>query len=125
MADERAELTEGVVLRLAVRSAETDFIPGSIIADAGDFSLNSKERERVQNGDGIGSLSVWDGARTTPVQADAFLDPKERVAFRINVALVRALPFDLHVFRDPLSDPKPGADGHCALEDVWRSERRL
>lgn len=125
MADAHAELFEGMVIRLAVRSEDTDFVPNGLLADAGDFALNTKERERVTNGDGIGSISVWDSRSTTAEQADAFLDPKRRVWFQLNAQLIRALPFDLHVYREPLDDPKPGADGHCGLQDVWRPGKTL
>lgn len=121
----REELSTGVVIRLAARSRENDFSALEFVADASDFELNSEERERVKTGDGVGSISVWDEALTTAEQADAFLQPKLRIAFRIDVAEVVSLPFDLHIFRDPLDDRRPGAIGHCALEDVWRKDKQL
>lgn len=120
----RSELLDGVVIRLAVRS-DIDFIPDRLAADAGDFALSTQERQRVISGDGVGSISVWDSQRTTPEQADAFLEPKPRIAFRLSVALIRQLPFDLHVASDPLNDPRAGAAGHCTLEDVWRSDKHI
>lgn len=125
MPPSRVEVTAGLVIRLGVRSAHTDFSPDGVVADAGDFTLNTKERDRVENGDGIGAISVWDAHLTTPSEADAFLEPKTRVAFHLNVALINQLPFNLHVFREPLDDPRRGAAGHCALEDVWRADKRL
>lgn len=120
-----SELLDGIVIRLGVRSEGTDFVANGLIADAGDFTLNSKERERVDTGDGIGAISVWDFSLTTAAQADAFLDPKTRVSFQLNARLVRELPFDLHIFRDPLDDPRPGATGHCELQDVWRNDKAV
>jgi hypothetical protein len=125
MAEAQTELFEGMVIRLAIRSEDTDFVANGFVADAGDFALNTKERERVTNGDGIGSISVWDARLTTAEQADAFLEPKRRVSFQLNAQLIRALTFDLHVYREPLDDPRPGADGHCGLQDVWRTSKAL
>lgn len=125
MEDSGTEVVDGIVIRLAVRSDDTDFTLNGLVADAGDFALNTKERERVTNGDGVGTISVWNSRLTTPEQADAFLEPKKRISFRLNVELVRVLPFDLHVVREPLDDVRPGAGGHCGLQDVWRSNKAI
>ena len=125
MEDSGTEVVDGIVIRLAVRSDDTDFMVNGLVADAGDFALNTKERERVTNGDGIGTISVWDSRLATAEQADAFLEPKKRISFRLDVNLVRALPFDLHVVREPLDDARQGAGGHCGLQDVWRSNKAV
>jgi hypothetical protein len=125
MADLGSDMLDGTVIRLAVRSDETDFTANGLVADAGDFSLNTKERQRVTDRDGVGSISVWDSYLATAEQADAFLEPKKRISFRLNVALIRALPFDLHVIREPLDDSRPGGGGHCGLQDVWRSNKAM
>jgi hypothetical protein len=101
--------------------------------DSGDFLLNSTERERAENGDHVGALSVWDRVRTKPEEAYAFfLEPHgTRLILDIDVEEIRKiprklrLPFDLHVFRDPLTCEQAGADGHCAVENVWSEDDQI
>jgi hypothetical protein len=117
----REELETGVVLRLAPRNIGIDYNASGLAADAGDFALSTTE-DAERKITGVGSLSVWDAARTTPEEANAFLPEKPRVAFTLNVAAIRER--SLHVFRSPLKSDQRGADGHCSLEDVWSSERK-
>lgn len=125
---ERDELTDGVVVRLPARTFDdTEFTAEHDAADSGDFLLNSQEFERVENGDGIGALSVWDRNRTTVEQACAMLPPKPRLILEMDVAGVSNaepdMPYEpLHVFRTPIAGESPGADGHCDIEDVWQSK---
>jgi hypothetical protein len=121
----RDELQSGIVIRLSPRPDQADFNVSGLMADSADFALTTEEDAIRKSGSGIGSISIWDKARTTIEQANSFLKPKQRVAFLLDVDRIGELPFDLHVFREPRPENILGADGHCALEDVWRADKNL
>jgi hypothetical protein len=120
----RAELTDGTVFRLGRRDLADAFYSAGIVADVDDFLLSTADDERVQQM-AIGSLSVWDEALTKPSRANAFLPPRNRAVLWLDVADIRALPYTLRVYREPLPDDRPGADGHCVIENVWSLDKRL
>jgi len=98
------------------------FYADGLRPDGDDFALNSKEEERVKHGDGIGALSVWDAQLTTPGQANR--QPKSRIVLELDVVAIRDLTHDLHVWREPEDADWEGADGHCALQNVWGATKR-
>jgi hypothetical protein len=66
-------------------------------------------------------VSVWDTDSTTPEQAKSFrTTPTQTTAYGLRVSdivLFGAVEGKrrIHVFADPLSDARPGADGHCGI----------
>lgn len=137
MSESRAEITEGVVMRLPPREIENELNIDGHAPNPGDFALSSTEKKQAEDGDEngghIGSLSVWDRGRTKPEEAYGFFKEPcvTRLILDINVEKILEipkkleLPIDLHVFRDPLKSEKDGADGHCALENVWSNDRQI
>lgn len=126
MSAHRPEMTAGVVLRLARRPLEYQFVGDPMSAQAEDFKLATNDLE-VAQGKKCGSLSVYDADITTPAKARALMTKpgKYRAVFRIDVAaIVGNGEFDLHVYRDPNpdGDMRPGAEGHCLLGNVWSAE---
>jgi hypothetical protein len=120
----REELTDGTVFRLGRRDVGDAFYADGIVPDVDDFLLSTADNERVVQMK-VGSLSVWDAARTTPAEANAFLPPRTRAVLWLGVSDVRRLPYDLRVFREPLPENRPGAEGHCVIENVWSDDKRL
>ena len=124
---ERNELTTGVVFRLARRSDQELFFPDRRVPLPDDFNLGSDETGKAKR-DNFAQLSVWDETRTTVDQARAFLSPFYRMAFWLSVDEIRQILQSgtgdecLRVFREPATRPLPGADGHCAIENVWSSK---
>jgi hypothetical protein len=119
----RAELTEGTVFRLGRRDAGDAFYSDGVVPDVDDFLLSTADNERVQQMK-VGSLSVWDAALTTPAEANAFLPPRSRAVLWLDIADIRGLPYGLHVYREPLPEQRPGAAGHCVIENVWSEDKR-
>jgi hypothetical protein len=112
----REELADGTVFRLGRRDVSDAFYADGIVPDVDEFLLSTADNERVQQMK-VGSLSVWDAALTTPAEANAFLPPRTRAVLWLVVSDLRSLPYELRVFREPLSVDRPGADGHCVIED--------
>jgi hypothetical protein len=102
-----------------------DFSIDELRADAGDFKLNSQEREDMEkHPNHVGAITVWDAGLTTVENVLVFLDSGRRLAFNMSVSEILELPFGLHVFRSPLKDLRNGANGHCSLEDMWPTDRQ-
>ncbi len=125
--DIRLEMTTGVVFRLARRSEQELFFPDRRVPVPDDFNLGSAETEKARQ-ESFAQLSVWDEGRTSVEQARAFLSPPYRMAFWLSVADIREIVESrrdgthLRVYRDPVARDLPGADGHCAIENVWPSK---
>ena len=91
-----------------------------------DFRLTDKECAAAESNEGIGGLSVWDFERTTPDQARAFLGTPRPTIYSLNVAAVRGITaYSLHVCRDPINDPREGADGHCLIANVYSRDEKV
>ncbi len=118
-------LTAGVVMRLPARRFDTtEFSPDEILhPDAGDFALSTEEKKRVDEVDGIGAISVWDRARTTPEQAAAILPKKSRLILDLRVEDILGTKLSLKVLRTKSNSALPGNDGHCDIQDIWQGSR--
>ena len=119
MADE--ELLQGVVMRFGIRSHEDMFFAEKRKPLVGDFDLGSDEEKDAKKKKHA-TLSVWDEARTTVEQAQAFLSPERRLPIWLSVEDIVAM-HSLHVFRRPHPKALPGREGHCEIENVWPSDR--
>lgn len=119
----REGLADGTVFRLGRRDLGDAFYSDGIVPDVDDFLLSTADNERVQQMK-VGSLSVWDAARTTPAEANAFLPPRTRAVLWLDVVDVRSLPYALRIYREPLASEQPGAAGHCVIENVWAEDKR-
>lgn len=111
-----------VVLRLsAPRDADAFHSSKEVTPLPGDFRLTDRECREAENNGGIGGLSVWDSLRTTPNQARSFLpSQRRRIVFQLSVGALSEIPdHNLHVCRDPLSEDKAGADGHCLIANAY------
>jgi hypothetical protein len=90
------------------------------------FRPSSKDQEDAKARGGPVRVTVWDSQLTTPSQAKAFWGRSERaIAFELPVSGVVQLRQryhrpELRVVRDPLDDPRPGAQGHCGFEGLDR-----
>jgi hypothetical protein len=125
MAEDRETLTTGVVWRLPARKFDaTEFDSDGLKAHSGDFKVSSTELARLEEGDGIGAISVWDSAHTTHAEACAILTQKPRLILKLEVPRITDLRLDLMVFRTPKPEPPPGNRGHCDLEDVWQGTEK-
>jgi hypothetical protein len=120
-------MTMGVVFRLARRSEQELFFPDRRVPVPDDFNLGSDETEKAKQ-ENFAQLSVWDDARTSVDQARDFLSPPYRVAFWLSVRDIGQIVEShrderhLRVYREPVARALPGADGHCAIENVWPSK---
>lgn len=112
------------MFRLGRRDVADGFYSNGIVPDVDDFLLSTADHEQVERMK-VGSLSVWDAALTTPAQANAFLPARNRAVLWLDVADIRNLPCSLHVYREPIPETLPGADGHCVIENVWAEDKRM
>ena len=116
------ELESGVVFRFGLRSAEDMFFAERRKPLVSDFELGSEEIEHAKVTK-FAALSVWNEDLTTVTQAQQFIAPNRRLPIWLSVEAIRALPYKLHVLREPHPDPLPGREGHCNVGNVWSDDR--
>ena len=118
---------EGIVFRLCTqRTPDGLYFYKEVKPIPVDFRLTDKECAAAEFNGGVGGLSVWDFNRTTPEQARAFLTTPRPTIYSLSVAEVRGITSaDLHVCRDPINDPRAGADGHCLVANVYSRDEKV
>lgn len=125
MCQERPELdNDGVVFRLGMQGLTTDvYFHAKPRPPLADFRLGDRECAAAEANEGIGGLSVWDYALTSPNEARAFLEGPRPSVYRLKVADIRALT-TLHVCRQPSTIALPGAAGHCLIANAYSRDEK-
>jgi hypothetical protein len=119
MPDQLEVLTDGTVIRLYT---STRFPKGKTTALQEHFAFSEAER-RIGEHQGKWHVSVWDSNRTSPEQAQRFMQtPAEREAFTLKTTDISGLSLSsnpghrLNVLRDPV--PGDAGDGHCGINGL-------